>query len=85
MDLDGGSGIIFRRVFHGAAESGSCLCMADWGGSVYISLDMCLEKCKKYDAVYEGVAQVVVAYPLTVQYLKPDRNKVASQVDEILG
>lgn len=42
-------------------------------------------KNKKYDAVYEGVTQVVVAYPLTVQYLKPDRSKVVSQVDEILG
>ena len=38
-------------------------------------------KNKKYDEVYEGVAQVVVAYPLTVQYLKPDGNKVVSQVD----
>lgn len=38
-------------------------------------------KNKKYDAIYEGVAQVIVEYPLTVQYLKPNGTKVTSQVD----
>ena len=54
------------------------------GVGAYILLWLCAlrnVKNKKYDEVYEGVAQVVVAYPLTVQYLKPDGNKVVSQVD----
>lgn len=54
------------------------------GVGAYIFLWLCAlrnVKNKKYDAVYEGVAQVVVAYPLTVQYLKPDGNKVVSQAD----
>ncbi len=70
------SKMILAGVFYGGA-----LMM---GVGAYIFLWLCAlrnVKNKKYDAVYEGVAQVVVAYPLTVQYLRPDGNKVVSQVD----
>lgn len=70
------SKMILAGVFYGGALM--------IGVGAYIFLWLCAlrnVKNKKYDAVYEGVAQVVVAYPLTVQYLRPDGNKVVSQVD----
>lgn len=68
------------RMFAGVFYGGTLLI----GAGAYIFLWRCAlknVKNKKYDAVYEGLAQVIVAYPLTVQYFKQDGNKVVSQVD----
>ena len=70
------SRMIFAGVFYGGAFV--------IGAGAYIFFLVCALKNvrnKKYDAVYEGMAQVIVAYPLMVQYLKPDGSRGVSQMD----
>lgn len=71
-----GSARLLAKMFYGV--------MFIIGVGTYIFLWINAEKnvkSKKLDAVYKGMAQVIVAYPLTVQYFDVDGNVIMKQVD----